>query len=144
MGSHHDHDHCHKGAGQGRIGLAAIITGLFMIVEVTGGIISGSLALLADAGHMLTDFAALSLAWVAFKAAKTPANDRLTFGFERLPILAAFVNGLSLFLIAIWIIIEAIKRFANPGEILAGTMLYVAIAGPVSYTHLTLPTIYSV
>ena len=129
MGSHHDHDHSHMGAGQGRIALAAIITGLFMVVEVAGGLISGSLALLADAGHMFTDFAALSLAWFAFQLARQPANSHLTFGYERFPVLAAFINGLSLFAIAIWIVFEAVKRTQNPGEILAGTMLWVAILG---------------
>ncbi len=129
MGSSHDHDHCHSGAGQGRIAIAAVLTGLFMVAEVAGGLISGSLALLADAGHMLTDFAALSLAWFAFQLAKRPPTSSHTFGFERFPVLAAFVNGLTLFAIAIWIVIEAIERFGSPGEILAGTMLYVAIAG---------------
>ncbi len=102
-----------------------------MVVEVVGGLISGSLALLADAGHMLTDFVALSLAWGAFALAKRPANDRHTYGFERLPVLAAFVNGLTLFLVAIWIVVEAYQRFQDPGHILAGPMLYVAIAGLV-------------
>lgn len=127
----HDYDHCHSGAGQGRIAIAAVLTGLFMVAEVVGGLISGSLALLADAGHMMTDFAALSLAWVAFQLAKRPATSRHTFGFERFPVLAAFVNGLTLFAIAIWIVVEAAQRFGNPSEILAGTMLYVAIAGLV-------------
>ncbi len=131
MGSHHDHDHAHVGAGQGKIAIAAIITGLFMIAEVAGGLISGSLALLADAGHMLTDFAALSLAWFAFHLAKRPANSNLTFGYERFPVLAAFVNGLSLFAIALWIVVEAFWRAQNPGEILAGTMFWVAVLGLV-------------
>jgi len=129
MGSHHDHDHAHIGAGQGKIAIAAIITGLFMIAEVAGGLISGSLALLADAGHMLTDFAALSLAWFAYHLAKRPANSNLTFGYERFPVLAAFVNGLSLFAIALWIVVEAFWRAQNPGEILAGTMFWVAVLG---------------
>lgn len=100
-----------------------------MLAEVVGGLISGSLALLADAGHMLTDFAALAMAWGAFTLARRPANWKHTFGFDRFSILVAFVNGLTLFAIAIWILLEAAQRFYAPGEILAGPMLYVAIAG---------------
>lgn len=100
-----------------------------MIAEVAGGLLSGSLALLADAGHMLTDFAALSLAWCAFLFATKPANARHTFGFGRLSILAAFVNGLALFVVALLICAEAIERFADPAPILAGPMLVIAIIG---------------
>ncbi len=71
-----------------------------MLAEVAGGLISGSLALLADAGHMLTDFASLVLAWLAFLFARRPATWRTTYGFDRLSVLTAFVNGLSLFAIA--------------------------------------------
>lgn len=139
--SHHDHDadhhhgHGHSHAPQvnennrWRVGLAAVLTGLFMIAEITGGLISGSLALLADAGHMLTDFAALAMAWGAFKIAQRPANWRHTFGYDRFSILVAFVNGLTLFGVAVWIIWEGIHRFLDPGEVLAGPMLWVAIAG---------------
>lgn len=130
---HGGHDHCHGNAGRRRLGLAAILTGLFMVVEVIGGLVSGSLALLADAGHMMTDFAALAMAWGAFVLAARPANRRLTFGYARMPVLAAFVNGLALFAISIFIIIEAIRRFGHMEnhEILAGTMLGVAVAGLV-------------
>lgn len=109
--------------------LAAGLTGLFMVVEVIGGWISGSLALLADAGHMLTDFAALSLAWLAFRMARRPADWRRTFGFDRFAILIAFVNGLTLFLIAGFIIVEAIKRANSPIEVMGPTMMAVATAG---------------
>lgn len=128
---HGHHDHCHGNAGRGRLGLAAILTGLFMIAEVIGGLISGSLALLADAGHMLTDFAALSMAWGAFVLADRPPTNRLTFGYARLPVLVAFVNGLALFVISLFIIFEAARRFRqmDQHEILAGTMLWVAVAG---------------
>jgi len=137
MGSHHHdhthghgHSHCHGNAGQKPIAIAAILTGLFMIAEIWGGLISGSLALLADAGHMLTDFAALSLAWLAFGLAKRPATGRLNFGLKRFPVLAAFVNGLTLFLIAGWIVKEAFHRFSHDAhDILTGPMLAVAIAG---------------
>ena len=76
-----------------------------MGAEGVGGLISGSLALLADAGHMLTDFASLILAWLAFRIARRPADRKRTYGFDRFSVLAAFVNGLSLFAISIWILI---------------------------------------
>lgn len=137
--SHHDHDHDHSHShapkvdenNRRRVGLAAVLTGLFMVAEVAGGLISGSLALLADAGHMMTDFAALAMAWGAFQIARKPANWRHTFGYDRVSILVAFVNGLTLFGVAIWIVWEAFHRILNPGDILAGPMLYVAIAGLV-------------
>jgi len=125
------HDACHGNAGRKQLGWAAVLTGLFMIAEVVGGLISGSLALLADAGHMLTDFAALSMAWAAFLLATRPATSKLTFGYARLPVLAAFVNGLALFVIAALIINEAFHRYGNIEEhsVLAGPMLWVAIGG---------------
>ena len=100
-----------------------------MIVELVGGCISGSLALIADAGHMFTDFAALSLAWIAFWVSQRPATGKYTFGLSRFSILIAFVNGLTLFLVAAWIVKEAVERFLEPQTILTGPMLYVAIAG---------------
>lgn len=136
--SHHDHSHglgghCHtpkvNEKNRRRVGIAAVLTGLFMFAEVAGGIMSGSLALLADAGHMLMDFAALAMAWGAFTIAKRPANWRLSYGYDRVSILAAFVNGLTLFAVAGWIVWEAIHRFMEPTEILTGPMLWIAIAG---------------
>ncbi len=109
--------------------VALVLTGAFMIVEVVGGIISGSLALLADAGHMLTDTMALALAAMAFHVSKRPPDGNLTFGYQRFQILAAFVNGLSLLAVVGWILFEAINRFISPNEILGETMLAVAAAG---------------
>ena len=109
--------------------IALVLTGLFMVVEVVGGIISGSLALLADAGHMLTDTMALALAAMAFHVSKRPPDGKLTFGYQRFQILAAFVNGISLLAIVGWILFEAIQRFLNPNEVLGATMLVVAAAG---------------
>jgi len=111
--------------------VALVLTGTFMIVEVVGGIISGSLALLADAGHMLTDTMALALAAMAFHVSKRPPDGNLTFGYQRFQILAAFVNGLSLLAVVGWILFEAIRRFISPNEILGETMLVVAAAGLV-------------
>lgn len=109
--------------------VALVLTGVFMVVEVVGGIISGSLALLADAGHMLTDTMALALAAMAFHVSKRPPDGNLTFGYQRFQILAAFVNGLSLLAVVGWILFEAINRFISPNEILGETMLAVAAAG---------------
>jgi cobalt-zinc-cadmium efflux system protein len=129
----HDHSHgvhVHGASGNGkRLAWAAALTGLFLVVEIGGGLLSGSLALLADAGHMFTDFAALVLAWFAFRVAARPASRQWTYGFGRVSILTAFVNGLALFVIAALIIYEAILRLMSPPEILGGLMLGVAIAG---------------
>ena len=127
----HDHDHSKNDGNLRRVVVALVLTGAFMIVEIVGGIISGSLALLADAGHMLTDTMALSLAAVAFHVSKRPGDGNLTFGYQRFQILAAFVNGLSLLLIVGWILFEAVQRFLSPQEIMGETMLIVAAAGLV-------------
>ena len=133
----HDHEHGHVHVHEAnesnlrRVMIALVLTGTFMIVEIVGGIISGSLALLADAGHMLTDTMALALAAVAFHVSKRPADGNLTYGYQRFQILAAFVNGLSLLVIVGWILFEAVERFITPREILGETMLVVAAAGLV-------------
>lgn len=114
-----------------RVMIALVLTATFMVVEVIGGILSGSLALLADAGHMLTDTMALALAAVAFHVSKRPAGGNLTYGYQRFQILAAFVNGLSLLFIVGWILFEAVQRFITPRDILGETMLVVAAAGLV-------------
>lgn len=123
--------HSHHHNNERRVAWAALLTGLFMLAEIAGGVISGSLALLADAGHMFADFIALAMAWAAFRVARREADWRHSFGFDRLQILVAFVNGLSLFAIAGWIIYEAIGRLLAPHEILGGTMLGIAVAGLV-------------
>ncbi len=112
-----------------RMLVAALLTGLFMIVEVIGGILSGSLALLADAAHMLADFAALVLAWLAFRFSRWPADRARTYGFDRLQVLVAYSSGLSMFVIAGFILVEAAARLREPAPLLAGTMLAVAVAG---------------
>ncbi len=129
MENHATHSHSHGNGNERAVAIAAILTGSFMLAEILGGLISGSLALLADAGHMLTDFMSLSLAWLAFRLARRPADWKRTYGFDRFSILAAFVNGLSLFVIAGWIVVEAFQRLLEPVEVLGGLMLWVAIAG---------------
>ncbi len=125
----HDHAHHHGQKNLRALGIAAALTGGFMLIEVAGGLISGSLALIADAGHMLTDFAALAMAFVALRAAGRPADTRRTYGFDRLSVLAAFVNGLALFVIAGWIAFEAASRFAEPHPVEGALMLGVAVVG---------------
>ena len=122
--------HTHAGS-QRRVIIALVLTGTFMLVEVVGGILSGSLALLADAGHMLTDTMALGLSAMAFHVSRRPPDGRLTYGYQRFQILAAFVNGLSLLVIVGWILFEAFSRFLNPREIMAETMLVIATVGLV-------------
>mgnify|MGYP002620733734 CR=1 FL=1 len=100
-----------------------------MLAELAGGLISGSLALIADAGHMLTDFAGLTLAWLGFRVARRPADPKRSYGYGRFGVLVAYTNGLALFAIAIWIVVEAWHRLQAPGEILGGVMLAVAITG---------------
>jgi cobalt-zinc-cadmium efflux system protein len=122
--------HTHRHAdNERRLAVAAVLTGGFMIVEAVGGVLAGSLALLADAGHMLADFAALALAWFAFRLSRRPADHHRTYGFERMQVLVAFGNGLALFAIATWIVVEAIHRLLAPIEVLSGLMLVVAILG---------------
>jgi len=111
------------------MGLAALLTGSFMFAEVVGGIAAGSLALLADAGHMLTDFASLSLAWFAFRLARRPADWKRTYGFDRFQVLIAFTNGLALFVIAGWIVYEAAERLMGTPRVSGGIMVIVASLG---------------
>lgn len=112
-----------------RILLVMVLTGAFMIAEVAGGLISGSLALLADAGHMLTDSAALALAWFAFRLGRKDADLQRTYGFHRFQILAAFVNGIALFVVAAWIVVEAGQRLISPVAVMGTEMFAVAAAG---------------
>lgn len=130
--AHHNHAHGHDhapGAGDSRLTAALALTAGFMLVEVAAGVWTGSLALIADAGHMLTDAASLALALVAARASRREADALRTYGYGRARVLAAFVNGLALFAIAAWIVIEAASRLAQPAPVLAGPMLVVAAAG---------------
>lgn len=130
MQGSHDHSHGEMNAqNERRMGFAALITGSFMFAEVAGGIAADSLALIADAGHMLTDFASLSLAWFAFRLSRRPADWKRTYGFDRFQVLVAFTNGLALFVIAGWIVYEAIGRLASTPEVSGGIMVVVAVVG---------------
>jgi cobalt-zinc-cadmium efflux system protein len=126
----HDHAHHHATAdNQRRVFWAMLLTGGFMLAEVAGGIVAGSLALIADAGHMLTDTAALALAWAAFRVGRWPRDVRRSYGYHRFQVLAAFVNGLTLIAIVGWIAIEAARRLFAPVEVLGGLMLLIAAIG---------------
>jgi cobalt-zinc-cadmium efflux system protein len=132
--SHDHHTHHDQGVSRNnvtRVKLALVLTGVFTLVEFAGGIISGSLALLADAGHMLTDTFALGLAAFAFHVSARPADAKRSFGYHRFQIIAAFVNGLTILFIVAWIVFEAIQRLLEPPDVIGGTMLLVAIIGLV-------------
>lgn len=130
---HADHDHDHPVVSSGnktRVLIAAVLIIVFMVAEAVGGILTGSLALLADAAHMLTDSIALVLAYIAYRVGERPATSRMTFGFDRLQILVAYTNGLMILVIAVWIWVEAAERLSEPQHhILAGPMLIIAVFG---------------
>ena len=137
-GTRHSHGHEHgghshaghaHGSNETRIFWALLLTAGFMFAEVAGGVISGSLALLADAAHMLIDSVSLFFAWIAFRLSHRPADKARTYGYHRFPVLAAFANGIGLVFICIWIFSEAVDRLLNPTEVLASPMLAVAGLG---------------
>lgn len=109
--------------------LSIVLTGLIFIAEFAGGLWTGSLALLSDSAHVFMDVFALGLSYLAIRAAMLPANDRHTFGYHRMQVLAALFNGATLLLISFEILREAISRFQNPQPIEAGQMLIIAIIG---------------
>jgi cobalt-zinc-cadmium efflux system protein len=128
MSAMHSHDHDAR-ADRRLLAISLALLISFMAAEVVFAIIAGSLALIADAGHMLTDAAALGLALVAAWAASLPARGRWTFGFGRAEILAAQVNGISLVIIGLGIIVEAARRLYSPPEVDAGIVGVVALVG---------------
>ncbi|HUF89020.1 MAG TPA: cation diffusion facilitator family transporter [Gemmatimonadota bacterium] len=131
------HAHPHPGSGvdraadRRRLGAVLGLTATYMVAEVVGGLWTGSLALLADAGHMLTDVASLLLALGALWMAERPATTRHTWALGRVEILAALLNGLFLWVIVGWIVWEAIARFGQPGSVMAGPMMAIAAGGLV-------------
>ncbi|MET0254210.1 MAG: cation diffusion facilitator family transporter [Luteibacter sp.] len=127
----HDHDHV-AGGSERKLLFAFVLTTLMLVVEAGGGIVSGSLALLADAGHMLVDALALLLAFLGARFAARPADARRTYGYGRIEVLAGFVNALTQFALVAFIIYEAVMRLFNPAPILSGVMLAVAVVGLVA------------
>ncbi|MFT2718489.1 cation diffusion facilitator family transporter [Deinococcus sp. A31D244] len=126
--THGAHNHG-ANANARQLTLALILTGGFLIVEVAYAFTSGSLALLSDAGHMLTDAAALGLSLLAIRVGARPADTRRTFGYRRTEILAAALNAGALFAVGIYVLVEAARRFAQPVEVQAAPMLIVAVLG---------------
>jgi cobalt-zinc-cadmium efflux system protein len=144
---HHDHHHHHHGHGHGhshhghshgsgsnerRLILAVALIGFFMLVEVAGGILAHSLALFADAGHMLTDTASLILALFALRVGKHPADEVYSYGRQRYEVLAAFVNGLVLLVLSLWILAESVHRLLAPPVVNGRMMLVVAVLGVIA------------
>ncbi|PYS07483.1 MAG: cation transporter [Acidobacteria bacterium] len=131
--NHHGHTHGHGHeigrTARGSLKAALIITAIFLVAEFVGALYTNSLALLADAGHMLTDVAALGLSFFAIRMSSRRATPRKTYGFYRVEILAALLNGLFLILIAIYIFYEAYQRLSDPPQVKAGWMLVIAAVG---------------
>jgi cobalt-zinc-cadmium efflux system protein len=143
MGMHHAH-HGHAGHGHGhshgpaagsgaghqkRLALALVLSALYMVAEAVGGVLTGSLALLADAGHMLSDVAALGLSLFAIWIAQRPPNSRRTYGYHRTEILAALANGATLVALSVYVLFEAWQRFREPTEVEAPWMMAIAAGG---------------
>ncbi len=139
---HHDHQHCshgdsgshvhaghHHGHTHGHLNAALLLTALFAVVELAGGLISGSLALLADAGHMVSDVGALAIAAVAARIAAKPAHKGMTYGYGRARIIAAQINGLALCFLAGWIVWEAVGRIVSPPQVDGTIMSAIAFIG---------------
>lgn len=120
-----------RGTIQKRFIYAIVLTSLILIAEVIGGLISGSLALLSDAAHVFMDIFALVLSFIALRLAIRPPDDKHSFGWYRIEVIAALINGASLFIISIGIWIEAVKRFQNPVEVKSTEMLVIAVIGLV-------------
>lgn len=132
-GNDHGHGHDHTPEVTDRnaraVAWAGLLIAAFMFAELVGGWLAGSLALMADAVHMVTDAASLGLAWWAFQQSKKPADARLTYGRDRLPVLIAFANSIFLLVVTGWICVEAAGRFMEPETVLAGPMFIIAVIG---------------
>lgn len=142
--SHEGHDHAHgdahkghghshapevSGSNERRIFFVLLLTAGYALIQAAGGWLSGSLALVADSGHMLSDAAALALALVAYRVARRAADAAASYGYHRVRVLAALANGAALLLLVAWITWEAVSRLREPVEVMAGPMLVVAVIG---------------
>src|SRR5207248_2495515 len=124
-----DHDHARHATDRRALAIALALVAAFLVAEVVAAVIAGSLALLADAGHMLTDAGALAFALFAATLAARPAQGRWTFGYKRLEILAAQANGVTLLVVALLIVFGAVRRLVSPNDVHGGIVLVVALAG---------------
>ncbi|MGD6858037.1 cation diffusion facilitator family transporter [Bacillus infantis] len=132
MGHHHNHGHGHShghSSNKRALFLSFIIIASFMVVEVIGGILTNSLALLSDAGHMLSDAAALGLSFFAIKLGEKQATSAKSYGFKRFEIIAAALNGLTLIAISIYIFYEAVQRIMDPPAVQSMGMLAISVLG---------------
>jgi len=129
MGESHGHTVSAGSKNKKRLVLVLSFSSLYLVAEVVGGLLTGSLALLADAAHMLTDIGGLALALIAIKLGERQANPRKTYGYYRAEILAALANAVVLIAISLYVLYEAYQRFLNPPEIESGAMLIVASIG---------------
>lgn len=125
---HHGHDRV-VGAGERRMWVVLALTGAFLVVEIVGGILTNSLALLSDAAHMFTDVMALAIAIAAMRLSRLPADRKRTFGYHRFEILAAAFNATLLFFVALYIVYEAYRRWITPSSIESLGMLAIAVVG---------------
>src|SRR5215831_17323136 len=131
-GNDHGHDHGHSGhphRDRRLLGWATFLTLIFMVVEFVGGFFANSLALIADAGHMLTDAAALALAWAALYLSERKPDSKRSFGYHRAQVIATFVNGIGLLVIVGWIAVEAVRKLLAPAAVNAPLMLTIASLG---------------
>ncbi|MBX9807898.1 MAG: cation diffusion facilitator family transporter, partial [Flavobacteriaceae bacterium] len=129
MGHHHNHDHSHHHHQvQGKNLLFSIVLNLVITVaQVIGGLISGSLALISDALHNFSDVLSLVFSYVAHKLSKKKASENQTFGYKRAEVIAAFVNAMTLIIVAFFLIYGAIERFFNPQHIESGLVIWLSI-----------------
>ena len=127
----HGHDHSAGGAPKRVLGMVLGVTATILVVEIVGAVLSGSLALLADAGHMLTDAAGLSLALWAAVLMQRPATDRLTWGYRRAEVLAAAAQAAVLLAVGTSIMVEAIRRLLHPPEVASGVMIVFGVLGVI-------------
>ena len=128
--AHAGHGHAHaRAANRRRLSIVLALAGAYMVAEAIGGIVTNSLALLADAGHMLSDVAALALSLFAIRIAERPPTPRRSYGYYRTEILAALANGATLVAISAFIFIEAWKRFRDPPEVEGALVMWIAVGG---------------
>lgn len=125
---HHNHNHAHH-ANKKSLFLSFILIAIFMVAEIVGGLLTNSLALLSDAGHMFSDAVALGLSLAAFKFGEKAADQSKTYGYKRFEILAAFLNGLALIIIALFIFYEAYHRFFAPPDVIGPGMMLISVLG---------------
>lgn len=129
MGANHSHQHDVTNNNERALWWALSLTTIFLVAELAGGILTKSLALISDAAHMFTDTAALAVSLAALYIGKRPADSKRSYGYYRFEILAAAFNAILLFLVALYILVEAYQRLKNPEAIQSTSMLFIAIAG---------------